>query len=531
MSEKRLGVMLDCSRNAVYSVKAVKRLMDYMVKMGYNMLMLYTEDTYEVDGHPLFGYMRGRYSTQELTELVQYGEEKGIEMIPCIQTLAHVNQLFKYRWSPYQEIRDCYDIMLIDDEKTYELIEAMVKTLRKSFKTDVLHIGMDEAMMVGRGKYLDQHGWQNRFDLLYRHLLRVKAICEKYGFTPIMWSDMFFRLANQHDYYTENPDLITDEIVASLPENIGLVYWDYYHTGKSIYDSMLTAHNKFGAPVWFGGGAWVWTGFTPHNGFSIETIKPAMVSCREHGVENVFFTCWGDDSGEGTVFSVLPSLYYAAELYRGNDDEASIKQGFADIFGIAFDDFMKLDLPSSYTDTERLSTQSPDKMLLYRDIFLPVACREMPTDGSANVQYAAYRDALLPFASSEEFGYLFRSAAALCDVVATKACLTEKVREAYAAKDMVGLKAVAEDLLKAEEKVEVFYQAHRTCWFTEKKGHGFDVQDIRLGGLKMRLRDCRERLEAYIRGEIATIEELEETVVPLDIPFGCFWSSITPNII
>ena len=34
------GVMIDMSRNAVMTVDALKRMMDALAKMGYNMLML-----------------------------------------------------------------------------------------------------------------------------------------------------------------------------------------------------------------------------------------------------------------------------------------------------------------------------------------------------------------------------------------------------------------------------------------------------------------------------------------------------------
>ena len=54
------GVMLDCSRNAVSTVDSVKQWIDLTADMGYNCLMLYTEDTWEVDDNPYFGYMRGR---------------------------------------------------------------------------------------------------------------------------------------------------------------------------------------------------------------------------------------------------------------------------------------------------------------------------------------------------------------------------------------------------------------------------------------------------------------------------------------
>ena len=49
MSVKNLTVMLDCSRNAILTVENVKKFVDLISKMGYNGLMLYTEDTFEVE--------------------------------------------------------------------------------------------------------------------------------------------------------------------------------------------------------------------------------------------------------------------------------------------------------------------------------------------------------------------------------------------------------------------------------------------------------------------------------------------------
>ena len=98
----RLGVMLDCSRMAVMNLPTLKKWIDIMADLGYNTLMLYTEDTYEVDNQPYFGYLRGRYSKEELREIDSYAFEKGIELIPAIQTLAHLNNIF--RWRPYRQI-------------------------------------------------------------------------------------------------------------------------------------------------------------------------------------------------------------------------------------------------------------------------------------------------------------------------------------------------------------------------------------------------------------------------------------------
>src|SRR5690625_7630506 len=58
------GAMLDSSRNAVLTVAGIQDMLRKMAIMGLNTLMVYTEDTYEVEEYPYFGYMRGRRSEE-----------------------------------------------------------------------------------------------------------------------------------------------------------------------------------------------------------------------------------------------------------------------------------------------------------------------------------------------------------------------------------------------------------------------------------------------------------------------------------
>ena len=126
-----LGVMIDMSRNAVMSLDGLKRFLPLLKKMGYKTVFLYTEDTYEVEGEPYFGYMRGRYSTAEMREIDALCESLGMEAIPCIQTLAHLSTLMKWGEHPF----DGEGVLLVDNERTYELIDRMFATLSKCFNT------------------------------------------------------------------------------------------------------------------------------------------------------------------------------------------------------------------------------------------------------------------------------------------------------------------------------------------------------------------------------------------------------------
>lgn len=500
---ERFGTMLDCSRNAVMNMNGIKKWIDITADLGYNTLLLYTEDTYEVEGEPYFGYMRGRYTRKELKEIDSYAAAKKMELIPCIQTLAHLNAIT--RWPAYQPHVDTDDILLAGDEAVYELIDRMFATISECFTSRTVNIGMDEAHMIGRGKYYDLHGDDDRSRILIEHIKRVSKIGKKYGFSLVMWSDMFFRLASGS--YYNNQAKIKEEIRKEIPDNVRLIYWDYYSVEKEHYDEMFDIHGKIKEDTWFAGGLWSWTGFAPHNGYSMKTADAALKSCREHGVKNVFLTLWGDNGGECARFALLPSLFYASEVAKGNQDEADIKEKFEEKYGIAFDHFMLLDLPETPGGrTDRVC--NAEKYLLYNDCF--TGLMDSVLSGKEGEQYAACAGKLRPLRGNEEWGYLFYKAWALCECLAVKAQLGARTREAYLSGDREALKALIGDYRKAIRRLEVFYKAYQEQWFIENKSHGFDVQDIRIGGLIARVRGCEERLQAFYDGRLERIEELQE---------------------
>ena len=146
---QRNGFMLDCSRNAVFTVSKVKSIIHTLAKLGMNVLMLYTEDTYEVPGRPYFGAYRGRYTKAELKEMDAYAKLFGIELVPCIQTLAHLHNALK--WLSSTSIKDTADILQVGKTEVYTFIEELLTTVKETFSTRRIHLGMDEAIQLGLG--------------------------------------------------------------------------------------------------------------------------------------------------------------------------------------------------------------------------------------------------------------------------------------------------------------------------------------------------------------------------------------------
>ncbi len=504
-----LGVMLDCSRNAVFRPDKIKEFVDHISAMGYTKLYLYTEDTYEIESEPYFGYLRGKYSAMELRATDAYCASKGIELIPCIQTLAHLSGIM--RWQKFYRMSDIDDILLVGDENVYELIDKMFATLEKTFVSRNINIGMDEAYNLGRGRYRDKYGDTDRSEIMAKHLSRVAEIAKKHGFRPFMWSDMFFRYANEGTYGCDKLDESKLKAIAEkLPDGVGVCYWDYYTTDAKHYDEMFGLHKKYFDRVCFAGGAQSWNGFAPSNRKSMIVADAAVDAVIRNGIDDVCVTLWGDGGGQCSFFAMLPTLMYYAERIRGNKDKKSIAEKFERIVGAKMQDFMLLDLPNEVGDPVE-HRSNPSLYMLYNDYFSGVFdCTVKIGDGAP---YAEYAKKLEKHADDEKFGYLFDAEAKLCKVLASKYELGLKTRNAYRSGDKKTLRSLAENEYTVLPSLLCdFADSFAVLWEKENKTTGAEIEDLRLGGLIRRTEHCKRLILRYL-DEGEKIDELEEKLL------------------
>mgnify|MGYP000775356161 FL=1 len=76
---------------------------------------------------------------------------------------------------------------------------------------------------------------------------------------------------------------VPENIRKKVPENIELVYWEYFQTESKYYDRMIERHKEFDKPFYYAGGVSCWTGFVPNNRYAIETLRAAVHSCQKYG--------------------------------------------------------------------------------------------------------------------------------------------------------------------------------------------------------------------------------------------------------
>lgn len=521
LSEERkfdsCGVMIDCSRNAVLRVETAKDLLRKMACMGLNTAMLYTEDTYEIEGYPYFGYLRGAYTKEELRELDRYALALGIELIPCIQTLGHLKMALK--WSAMAELRDTDRTLLADEEKTYQFIEAMFRTLRECFTTKRIHIGMDEAPDIGTGAHLRRFGYEDPYTILTRHLDRVVSIATAYGFEPMMWSDLFFRLGSKtHAYYDVDADIPAD-LSQKIPQNLSMVYWDYYHADDTMYRTMMREHQKLGRNIIFAGGIWKWHGMGIHYEQTFCTTHPALQVCQEMGIRDVVATMWGDDGAEVDIYTTLLGLQLYAEYnYHSDVNMEHLKEYFRLCLGLDMDAFLALqvdDIDAKYVSNNPSSEKHTtiSKQVLYQDPLCGLFEKNLEYVDLKSF-YQEKLDTLSAIKAPEQFAALFAYQRQLLRVLLLKCDIGKKIRSAYQAKDMPQLQQCCTELDTLVQAVTELEERFTTVWESSNKIFGLDRVQLRFGGLIMRLQAAKRRLQLLISGKTDSLEELEAQLLP-----------------
>ena len=503
-----LGAMVDASRNTVPTVMTIKTFLRKLALMGFNALMIYMEDTFEVPYNPYFGYMRGKYSFSELSECDTYADLFGIEMIPCIQTLAHLPRALQ--WKCYEDICDTPDILLAGEPETYHFIEDMIVAASAPFRSKKIHLGMDEAHFIGLGKYLTKNGPKDRFEILNSHLAAVADISRKHGLSPIIYSDMYFRLIDPSgDYAADN---IPQEITKLIPKNVQLNYWDYFNADKDFYLKKISQHEQMKKGTMFSGGIWTWNGLTVSYSKSILTTLPAIAACKELGVREVIATLWGDDGAETHFFQSLFGLQLFAELsYCDRFKMDCVKTRFHECTGGNPDAFLDLDKVDNVTENpENHAAVNTSKLALYQDVMMGLFDRNLQGYGLSE-HYTGLAAKFSEYAAEpNEWAYLFKPIAQLCNLLSVKAELGIELKDAYSRKDIPRLRALILKLSDAIEKVTLLREEYMQMWLKDFKPFGLEVMDIRLGAVGTRLEYARQRLSDYLDGKTTSLPELEE---------------------
>jgi hypothetical protein len=505
--------------------------------MGYGMLLRYTEDTLTLESYPYFGYMRGRYSVDELRAIDDYAVAYGIEVVPCLECYGHMEKYLG--WREARPIRDTASVMLAREEATFAFVEELIRTVASCFRSRRIHIAMDEAWDMGRGAFLDKHGYVPPFEIFNEYMERLVAITDKYGLRPMMWSDMYFRVASKNGaaYYEADTEIPAD-VAEKIPPQVELVFWHY---GEKPFcdDYMLQKHAALGNKTIYAGGTWGWIGHFPENRYAMETTRFSLDACRKNGVREAMLTIWTNDNAECDLFANLLALSdFAEACYDRQADEETLASRFSAVTS-GGDRNVFLRMGDYHNDFDRrqfakYSHRFLGKYVFWQDVLeglFDTHLLENPISGHFAAATAEMRHACEE-RPDDPWCYLYAFARDVFDYLTIKTLIAEQLYPAYQNGDKAILREIADLLLPLlKEKTRVVHEAHRALWLRERKDIGWCNLDVRYAGVAARCDTAILLLGRYLSGEVERIDALEEVRLHKDIGgFGHYSHIATPNL-
>ena len=506
----RIGVMIDASRNSVPDPGFLRAVLDRMALMGLNCLILYMEDVYELEGEPRFGYMRGGYTREQLRQTDDYADAYGIEIVGSIQVLGHLEKVL--RFPEYASLQDSPSCLLAGEEKTYELIGKMLRTMGECFRSRMVIVGMDETHGLGEGRYRQRNGVRRPLDIFLDHLQRVHALARENGLKIGLYSDMLFSYSSPRHVYLDPGEAPDPEIRARIPEDAELIYWDYYSRDPGLLDGMMKRHRETGNAVYAGPLLSV-SSFCVNYPYTFRTAEPALEAVKKYHIPMAYGCLWHDDGGECCDWlGLLGMQYYAESAYReGSVGSEALALRFTACTGLCaqwFTDAALLDAVPCSNPENRWPPNS-SKYLLWQD---PL---EGLYDGDLHglqldEHYGKTAQRLEEdLEKAGEEGWFLQVPLCLAKALQLKTALGEGLHQHYKDRNRAALQKDMGMLEELLERVKALRIAHRQQWMKTCSPFGWSRLDLRYGGLTARLETAVCRLGQYLDGSLSELPELE----------------------
>ena len=387
----------------------------------------------------------------------------------------------------------------------------MIRAATAPYRSKRIHLGMDEAYGVGLGAHLVYHGYENPHQVIGRHRKRVLEITDKYGLSAMMWSDMYFHL-DGHDYH--NGGLPSQSARDAVDPRITLMYWDYYQSDEAMYADALHKHAQFPAPTVFAGGIWTWIGPAPDYPTAIANSVAGLSACMKAGVPLALATAWGDNGGEANMVASLLALQLYAEMtYTGVYDEEALRARFrrcCNADAQAFLDISQLNLVPGMKSCHN-DPVNACKFLLYQDPLIQLF--EADTAGfDMSGHFASLVQKFAHYAQENpEYALLFDFYATLSHALALKCAWHEQAGDVVRRGDREAAAALADGIPATAEALNTLRVLWRKLWESTNKPNGFEILEVRLGGVAARMATAGEKMRAFADGTVDTIPELLET--------------------
>lgn len=313
------GVLLDVSRGKVPRMATLRRLVDVLARLDYNHLELYFEHAFAYRGHAEVRRNFRAYTAAEMRTLDRSCAARGIELVPCQNSLGHMERWLeepRYRTLaerpqggaplPWGGTRAWPSALSLSDPRVFDLLAELYAQLLPNFSSRQFNACCDEVFDLSPGS----RSWQSEqqaHELYLSFLRRVQRLARAQGKTRLLfWADMLDR----------HP-----ECLAGFPRGATALEWGYEADHPFAERCANFARAKI--PFWVSPGTSTWRSIAGRTTNMKANILSAVRAGREFGARGFLLTDWGDEGHWQPQEASFPAFVFGALAMRDPDAAAT----------------------------------------------------------------------------------------------------------------------------------------------------------------------------------------------------------------
>jgi len=328
------GVTDDISRRQVSTLENFKRIIRELSRYKYNYYFPYMEDMFRISKHPKIGATSGALTHEEARAVVEYARMYGIEVVPIVQTLGHVQKIVGL--PEYRELAElaeetspgelkCFEA---GNEKVYSLLRDLFQELFTVFDSEYVHIGCDETRQLGEGKNREACQARGHAGVYIDHIKRVLELIKPYRKKVMFYADMF-----RPRYPAVGHWHVTPQDFRAL-RDLGLIFfnWGYNMTTEIEHYDYINILKREGARQIISPGVWGWKTIFPSFAVMADTTVPALKVAFDEGIRELCTSSWNDQGDNLREDNFLNYAYTAECLWDVSAAEEREARRFAERF-------------------------------------------------------------------------------------------------------------------------------------------------------------------------------------------------------
>lgn len=227
------GFMIDAPRG-VETMDYYFRLIDFCQGKKINSIIFRLTDdqgsAYLFSSHPELNMCEGAFTAAELRTLIAYAQDRGIEMIPEIESFGHSKYITKterYKFLNDGPEGEDFNALNPVNDSTLNLMKDLYTEIASIFPSPYFHIGCDEVNWGASEMSKNALKTKSKHQIWAEYVNKLNGALKDIGKKTIIWGDV--------------PIYQDREVLNLLEKDIIIIDWNYWETDKKKIESVANA--------------------------------------------------------------------------------------------------------------------------------------------------------------------------------------------------------------------------------------------------------------------------------------------------